>query len=248
VEACARNHQLASPGKHEEITQSARLCPCFNRELALMQEYMVLVSGSALYTVSTMKFSRNESVFMEAHVPRHGSVSFGQPILLALFSDKGRNELIEALILTDGVHKATIERVDDLTLATGDHCFTFRTPEECKLWHVITSDLKIASSKRLLELLDLNHDLAPRGYRTHFASLMRSLESATDRINTTHSSAKQNSSSILVHALSCIDYLSSRIEHCQCSNNISLEMEDTVYETRSRLCELISRNSYSSDI
>ena len=236
-----RNRPLVS--YHVQRDHSTDEWPRFNREPSVMEEYMILVSGGSLYMETTLKQSQQAHIFIEVQIPRDGCVSFAHPVLLAVYNNHVREELILVIFLTDGVHKVAFERLDDLNLVSGIHSFTFRTPEECKLWFAVISDVKIASGNRLCELLDLKHAHAPRGYRTHFAAVLRSFEPVENREERTQS-AISNSHSILNLALSCIDYLSSRLDRCQCSNNISLEMEDTVYETRSRLCELISRNSY----
>ena len=232
----------APPGSSVNSRRVIQKFPRFNREPALIDSSIVLLSGMVERRSSVGSTADHCGVFVELHVPQHLKFTFISPVYFALYTDSERNELVDVIVISDGMHKAVIERSADLEILIGSQSFIFRTPEECKLWYVLVCDVKAASTGRLKELLDLKYGRAPRGYRTQFAELERSLTS----LDSTHRGSPprdRDDPSLLFDALSCIDYLSSRLEHCRCSNNVSLEMEDTVYETRAKISQLITNRS-----
>ena len=236
--------EFSSLPRERQRTGSSSL-PQFNREPALIDNNMVLISGFTKYIITGNENSEYLQVFVELHVPKGLRVHYICPIYLALYNKSDRNELIEVIIVSDGRHKVVSGRTNARTLAVGVHSFLFQSPLVCRLWYVLINDVKSATISRLNELLDLHDKRAPRGYRTHFAELECSLPSTNAP---THQTTAQvfKRPSILSEALSCIDYLSSRLEHCRCSNNVSLEMEDTVYDTRAKLSKLIAQSSYTT--
>ena len=208
----------------------------FNREPSVMNGYTVLSSGFVRYT-----FDDHESVdlLMELLVPICASVSFAKPIYLALYASGNQWVLIATVILTDGTNKASFDRVSSDAIIVGLHTLHFESDAECKIWHVLITDVTSAQTRRLNELLDLKHPHAPRGYRTQFAELHGRVVQNHRPDRPPVSENVPSIPSLLSEALACIDYLSTRLYNCRCSNNISLEMEDTVYETRSKLFKFV---------
>ena len=217
------------------------LLPLFNRERALIDGNFVLLSGPTKLMNSIGDNDGYADVFLELHVPCRLRANFCSPIVLAVYDSPDRIELIEIIILSDGTHKAFSERTRALEFVLGTHSFRFRSPEECRLWFALMGDVKVASTARIKELTDSKDSTVPRGYRTQYAELRRSIPSTLNKFHVGTRSASRKGSSVLSQALSCIDYLTSRLEHCRCSNNVSLDMEDSVYETRERISKLIGR-------
>ena len=201
-----------------------------------MNGYTVLSSGFVRYT-----FDDHEAVdlLMELLVPMCASVSFAKPVYLALYALENQLVIIETVILTDGMNKASFDRVRSDAIMVGLHTLHFESDAECKIWHVLFTDVTAAQTRRFNELLDLKHPHAPRGYRTQFAELQGKLVQIHRPDRPPASENAPSLPSLLSEALACIDYLSTRLYNCRCSNNISLEMEDTVYETRSKLFKFV---------
>jgi len=218
--------------------------PSFNREPASFENSLVLVSGPTQYMKSVEQNKEYMNAFLELHVPKRFRPSFAAPVFFAVYEDASRKELKEVIILSDGIHKALSERTRPLQLVIGIDSFLFRTSQECRLWFALIGDVKTASPTRFKELIDSKDSPAPRGYRTQFAELQRSTSSTNvDHLERLHDVIPLHPSSILSAALSCMDYLSGRLEHCRCSNNVSLDMEDFVYETRAKITKLIEQAS-----
>jgi hypothetical protein len=145
--------EFRSMPKEHQWTFSSSL-PQFNREPALIDNNMVLISGVTKYMKTGNENSEYLQVFVELHVPRSLRVHFISPIYLAIYSNSNRNELIEVIIVKDGTHKVVSGRTNARTLAVGIHSFVFQSPLVCRLWYVLISDVKSATISRLNELLD----------------------------------------------------------------------------------------------
>ena len=185
---------------------------------------MILFTGPGLFRKHN--HTEDRPGIFDLLVPQFTRQLIVQPICLVVYDCPARDELLESIIVGEPSNHATVTRQHGSdTLSINNLALSFQTKYETDIWCALINDLLSASPSRYDQLVS---ESIPKGYRTH----MKMIES---------SFSSEHCSDLNQKCLDSMRYLTNRLSNCRCSNNIDLEMEDTVFDTMSQLTALVKK-------
>ena len=193
-----------------------------------------------------------ESRYMELIVPSEYSRREGDPCSIHLYSDHLKSDLVTSITIGCPGNRARVikglgqtgdSHLPATTISVGDHALSFRNTHEADLWRVVIDDLMAASETRWRELTRGVQGEAPKGYRTHLSRLFADLmdTKVVPEVELLEDVPPQTR--LIQNSLTCIDYLSTRLNECKCLSTVDLKFQDLVYETRHQLIKSLNLSS-----